>query len=309
MDIVIPVYKPGEHLLNLLLQLQKQTLPFNKIFLINTEQVFFDEKKYLIDDRISVTHISKEEFDHAATRNRGMLMSEADYVMFLTDDAIPADSSLISELVKAMEAIGQNGEKTAVSYGRQIPREDCRFIEKYTRQFNYPLKSKIKTQKDIDSMGIKAFFCSDVCAMYDRAIYISTGGFVDRAIFNEDMIYAYKMLKMGYCIHYCANANVIHSHNYNLKQQFSRNFDMGVSQAEHPEVFAGIKSESEGVRLVKKTAMYLLKNGHWYDVPYLVLSSGAKYLGYRAGRNYKRLSNKKIKRYTLNKTYWNNTDK
>ena len=58
-----------------------------------------------------------------------------------------------------------------------------------------------------------------------------------------------------YAIAYVADAKVIHSHNYNCTQQFKRNFDLAVSQADHPEVFGGIRSESEGIRLVKQTAI------------------------------------------------------
>lgn len=44
--------------------------------------------------------------------------------------------------------------------------------------------------------------------------------------------------------------------------QFHRNFDMAVSQAEHPEVFEGIKYESEGIKLVKQTAAHLVNRGN-----------------------------------------------
>jgi rhamnosyltransferase len=67
------------------------------------------------------------------------------------------------------------------------------------------------------------------------------------------MIYAAKVIENGYQIAYAADARVIHSHNYTGKQQFHRNFDLGVSQAEHPEVFEGISSESEGIHMVKTT--------------------------------------------------------
>ena len=56
------------------------------------------------------------------------------------------------------------------------------------------------------------------------------------------------MINAGYKVAYVAEARVIHSHNYTGMQQFHRNFDMAVSQAEHPEVFEGIKSESEGIK-------------------------------------------------------------
>ncbi len=74
-----------------------------------------------------------------------------------------------------------------------------------------------------------------------------SGGFIQNAIFNEDMIFAGKaVMEDDYAIAYVADAKVIHSHNYNCTQQFKRNFDLAVSQADRPEVFGGIHSESEG---------------------------------------------------------------
>ena len=92
----------------------------------------------------------------------------------------------------------------------------------------------MKSKEDIEKLGIKTFFCSDVCAAYKRDIFDRLGGYPDHAIFNEDMIYAHKAIMAGYSIAYAADACVYHSHNYTGVQQFHRNFDMGVSQADHP---------------------------------------------------------------------------
>ena len=102
-----------------------------------------------------------------------------------------------------------------------------------------------------------------MCAAYKKSIYEEIGGFVKKAIFNEDMIYAGTMAKRGYGIAYAADACVIHSHNYSCRQQFHRNFDLGVSQADHPEIFEGVPSEGEGLRLVKKSLAYLIKTYLW----------------------------------------------
>ena len=99
------------------------------------------------------------------------------------------------------------------------------------RSFNYPEQSSVKSLADIDKYGIKTYFCSNVCAAYDKGIYLKTGGFTERAIFNEDMICAGTMIQKGYSVVYAADARVYHSHNYSGKQQFHRNFDLGVSQA------------------------------------------------------------------------------
>lgn len=77
-------------------------------------------------------------------------------------------------------------------------------------------------------------------------------------IFNEDMIFAAGMIQKGYSLAYCADARVIHSHNYSGLEQLHRNFDLAVSQADHPEIFQNVPSEKEGMRLVIDTARYLM---------------------------------------------------
>ena len=97
---------------------------------------------------------------------------------------------------------------------------------------------------------------------------------------------------------------VIHSHQYTNKEQFRRNFDLGVSQAEHPEIFGSVPSESEGVRLVKKTAQYLRDRGEGRRILPMCVTSIYKFFGYKLGKNYKRLSFRRIMKYTMNKAYW-----
>ena len=227
-------------------------------------------------------------------------LSYAEILVFMTQDAMPADRELIGALVGALAENPQAG----AAYARQLPKKDCRFLEKYTRSFNYPEQSCLKTEKDVQTYGIKTYFCSNVCAAYDHRIYDEIGGFPEHAIFNEDMIYAGWMVKKGYGVAYVSEARVYHSHNYTCMQQFHRNFDLGVSQAEHPEVFEGVPSEGEGIRLVKKSMAYLLKTGHIWLIPGLFLQSVSKYAGYFLGKRYKKLPEKMIRSCTMNPEYW-----
>ena len=303
-DVVIPLYRPDAGTGILLRRLLKQDYEINRIILINTEKEYFNEE-LLFDPVIEVHHITKPEFDHGATRHMGMELSDADYVLFLTMDAIPADTHLISSLVKCFEHRGSKGEHVAVAYGRQLASKKASFEEKYTRNYNYPPQGRIKTIDDIKELGIKTYFCSDVCAMYDRAAYFSNGGFPEKIIFNEDMVYASKAMKNGYAVEYCAKARVYHSHNYSGKQQFHRNFDLGVSQAAHPEIFEGVPSEGEGIRLVKRSLGYLIRTGHFWLIPQLIWQSGMKYAGYFLGKRYRKLPRKVVLACTMSPYYWN----
>ena len=304
-DVVIPTYKPGKKFSRLLKMLQRQTWPVGKIIVMNTEKSFWNEHGFEGIKNLEVHHLTKEEFDHGETRNRGMRFSRADIVVFMTDDAVPADEHLIEELVKAFEQRGPQGEAVIMAYARQLPDKDCPLAERYTRSFNYPEESCVKTRADLEQMGIKTFFASNVCCAYDREKFWFQGGFIRRTIFNEDMIFAGKaLLQDDYAVAYAAGARVIHSHNYNCRQQFKRNFDLAVSQADHPELFGCVRSESEGIRLVKSTARFLIRRGKPWLVPGLVVKSGFKFLGYRAGKCYRLLPKWLILKLTMNREYW-----
>lgn len=304
-DIILPTYKPTKELFNLVELLESQTFPVHKIIIMNTEEKYFERllhgtkvlKRY---HNIEVHHLSKREFDHAGTRRKAVKYSKADIFVCMTHDAMPADTSLIQELINAL----MSRDDIAAAYARQLARPDCREIERFTRKFNYPDEARIKSAEDIEELGIKTFFCSNVCAAYNRRIYDEIGGFEKRAIFNEDMIYAGHAVKAGKKIAYAADAKVIHSHNFTCMQQFQRNFDLGVSQSEHPEVFEGISSEREGSKLVVDTVKHLWNTKNKRLIPYLFASSGFKLIGYRLGKEYRRLPSKVVRWCSSNKNYW-----
>ena len=304
-DVIIPVYKPDHKFLTLIDRLEHQSVPANRIIVINTEQKYFDRLIYGTSfqkdhHNVIVQHISKREFDHGATRNRGVQCSDADYFVMMTQDAVPADEFLLEELLKPLHR-----ERVAAAYARQLADEDSSEVEKYTRNFNYPDNSVIKTKADLERLGIKTFFCSNVCAAYNRKVFGELGGFVKHTIFNEDMIYAAGAVEAGYGIAYTAQAKVYHSHAYNCREQFHRNFDLGVSQAQHPEVFATYPSESEGTRLVKQTVHHLKEVGLRRRIPGVIVQSGFKYIGYLFGKHYRYLPRKLVVAMSSNKEYWN----
>lgn len=325
-DIIVPTYKPDDTFCLLLQKLQEQTFVVHRLILMNTEEHLWEEAraKYPIDECLSkltcahlLIHVSKEEFDHGGTRNLGAEHSEADVIMFMTQDAVPADPYLVERLVETFGETAREGalrerapevtaedKAVAVAYARQLPNMDCGIVERYTRGFNYPDISQRKSRADLKKLGIKTFFCSDVCAAYRRDLFVKLGGFESPVIFNEDMFFAAKAIEAGYTVAYAADAAVVHSHNYSVKQQFHRNFDLAVSQADHPEIFAQVSSEAEGMKLVKSTVKYLCS----IKKPYLIWGLGwqcvGKYAGYYMGKRYKKLSRRRILKYTMNPDYW-----
>ena len=305
-DVVIPVYKPDKKLQMVISRLMGQTIVPSNIFLIHTrsseddwhtEQLLQEvQTEYSV---VQVVSIAQEEFDHGGTRDMAMHLCKSQYVLMMTQDAMPKNGKLIETLRNAQ------GEKISVVFARQEPAKDCRIIERYTRTFNYPAESHSAMEKAAQTNnGIKSIFCSDVCAMYDRIAYEEVGGFPGKVIFNEDEIFAAKALKAGYDIRYEAQAVVIHSHNYSGVQYFKRYFDLGVSQADFSYIFNEYHAEDEGIRLVKQTFRYLMKRKSYFDIPVLFYHSGMKLIGMKLGKMYRKLPDKIIMKCTSNKAYW-----
>ena len=303
-DVIIPTYKPDDKFGRLVEMLEKQTVPVNKIIVINTEEKYMEAfcigSRFLADHKkLSIHHISGKEFDHGKSRNFGAKKSEADIFIFMTQDAVPANEYLLEKLIAPLA-----DENVACSYARQLPAEDSTKTEQLTREFNYPAESKVKSKTDLKDMGIKTYFCSNVCCAYNAKIFKELQGFINHTIFNEDMIYAAKVIDNGYKIAYAADAEVIHSHNYSASQQFHRNFDLGVSQADHPGVFGNISSESEGIKMVKGTIAKLKNAGCTKEIPGYIVTSGCKFIGYRLGKMYKKLPMWLIRKCTMSPEYW-----
>ena len=303
-DIIIPTYKPEERLLDIINRLRSQTVVPNRIVLINTEQKYLANllrgKKYdSTGKHFEVINVSLREFDHGSTRNEGAKGSTADLLLFMTQDAMPADDKMIERLAAAF-----SDEKVAAAYARQLPYEDASLSERFSRGFNYPAVAVVKSMQDKERLGIKTFFCSNACAMYRREIFEKLGRFPSDMIFNEDMVFAHSVVRSGYSIAYVADACVYHSHNYTNMQQFHRNFDLAVSQAMHPEVFSDVSSESEGKTYVKAAFdFFKSEKKPFMFIPFAV-QSAYRLAGYRLGKNYKKLSRRMILRCTASPNYF-----
>ena len=309
-DVIIPVYKPDGKLIRLLEMLGLQTVRARRIRLINTEPEAWQQfltQQGLTQEQFSgrfpeteLTHIRKEEFDHGRTRNLGVRAAEgADYVIMMTQDAVPADTLLIEALLKPL-----SGDPSLfASYARQAAGEDAKEAERYTRTFNYPETPRVKSERDAEELGIKTYFCSNVCAAYKRDVLLELGLFPENMIFNEDMVLTGRALQAGWSVRYSPEAVVLHSHNYTAGQQFHRNFDLGISQADHPEIFGRFPSEGEGVRYAKAVISYLMEKKAYAEILPFAAGCAARYAGFRLGRSYTKLPKKLALKCTSNRTF------
>lgn len=239
--IFILTYNAGQRFTELLGSLQKQTLKPAQISVVDSGSI--DETTELAKSHnCKVMTINRADFDHGTTRNLAVSNDQTEFVVFLTQDAIPADDHMVAELIKPMQA----DSNIAICYGRQLPRANAGPLESFAREFNYPAQSILKTKSDIDALGVKTFFCSNSCSAIRRSVFNKLGGFKNNVIANEDMLFAAKAILQGYSVYYSAAAKVYHSHPYPLSQTFKRYFNIGRFFADNKWILnvVGLKSYS-----------------------------------------------------------------
>lgn len=298
--IVIPTLNGGNPLNQLLVSICDQSCqPYRKIIIdsASTDNSLLVAKKYDFE----VVSISRNEFNHGLTRQQGVEMAEdADIIIFLTQDAILADSEALSRLVACF-----SNSDIGAAYGRQLPHSNATPIEAHARLFNYSAVSRVKSLEDAPRLGIKTAFISNSFAAYRRSALLSVGGFPANTILSEDTYVAAKMLLDRWKITYCAEAQVYHSHNYNLLQEFKRYFDIGVFQARESwirEAFG--QAEGEGIRYVVSEIKYLWKNDNKKLIVLACIRTILKYVGYKLGLGEKNIPNY-VKRYlSMHSRYW-----
>lgn len=229
---------------------------------------------------LRVCTIPRASFNHGGTRQlaAGML-PDAEFLVFLTQDAILATPHSIANLLEAFD----DPEVGAVC-GRQLPHPDAGPIGAHARLFNYADANSVRSAADIPALGIKTAYLSNSFAAYRRSALMSVGGFPQDVIFGEDMCVAARMILSGWKVAYRAGAAVHHSHDYGLRQEFQRYFDIGVMHAREPWLLEKFgKPEGEGARFVRSETAYL-----WKHAPHLIPSAWLRTLlklaGYRLGK-------------------------
>ena len=277
-SVIIPALNAEKDLPGLLKALSEQTLRADEILVTDSESE--DRTRQIAEEAgARVIPVRRKDFDHGGTRDLALRESTGDIVVFMTQDAVPADEHLLENLIRPLSE-----ESVAVVCGRQLPKENATRVERLVRTFNYPAESHVRSEADVEKMGIKAFFCSDVCAAYNRGIYLELGGFEHPLKTNEDMFFAAKAIRNGYRVAYSAEAQVFHSHNLTMKEQYRRNWIQGYEIERHRALLGDVSQVPEGWKLVRFMSAKLLKEGRVFSFVHFGLDCCARLTGSRAGR-------------------------
>ena len=180
--MIIPTRLAEHHLPRLLECLAQTAPPPRRVLFIDSGST--DRTQELVRQAgYDLEVIDPGTFGHGRTRNLALrLCADTRYAVFLTQDAVPVGADWLVQLLAPFAR-----PDVAISFGRQLSRPNATLPERFAREFNYPAVDEITTEADIAHRGIKAVFCSNSFAAYDRARLLSAGGFPEDLPMGEDM--------------------------------------------------------------------------------------------------------------------------
>jgi GT2 family glycosyltransferase len=224
-DIVIPTLDGMEFLPRVIGAIRAQDAPFDyTITCIDSESTdgTYEWLRWQPGIRLETT----DDFQHGRTRNYGASLGSAEYIVFLTQDAIPADRHWLRNFALAMDGHPQ----AAGGFGRhEAHREHPGQVDNmvnFFRQFeDYPLCVSMDTDRarwDSGETYWRRFmhFYSDNNSCMRRSVWEEYP--YPEVEFGEDQAWADMIIRAGYSKLYVPAACVYHSHNFTEEQKTER---------------------------------------------------------------------------------------
>lgn len=169
--------------------------------------------------------IDNTDFGHGKTRNLAISLSNSEFVVFLTQDAVPASDRWLESMIEPFKLIPE----ISCVFGKQIARPDCvvnvkREVTLVFRSFGDDGSISLQRKNELVArLGIANNFLSDVnsAVRKENAVEVPFRD-IDYA---EDQALGRDHLDAGWIKAYAPLGSVYHSHNYPPKKYFFRKFD------------------------------------------------------------------------------------
>ena len=253
---------------------------------------------------VKLYKIPASEFGHGKTRVYGASKGTGDFIVFITQDALPANDTWLQNFIDAMKM----DPGIVGGFGIHYPYPDCNIIDKRDLKKHF---EGFGTENTVFFLEDKARYETDEVYRHYLAFFSDNNSCVRRDIFEkypypdvdfaEDQIWARKMIEMGYKKVYCPFAPVYHSHNYDLHSYLGRYYDENKGLYEIHQyigvkhwyyVLPGIIRHTLMDRAYFKT-LGLTKEEYKDALRYSTRRNYARYLGAYLGGNYHKYSDKK----------------
>ncbi|MSU87028.1 glycosyltransferase family 2 protein [Streptococcus dysgalactiae] len=231
--VFIPVYNgENDHLEETLTALYTQKTDFSWNVMI-TDSESKDRSVAIIETfaerygNLQLIKLKKSDYSHGATRQMAAELSSAEYMVYLSQDAVPANEHWLAEMLKPFII---HHDIVAV-LGKQKPRIGCFPAMKYdiNAVFNEQgvagaITLWTRQEESLKGKYTKESFYSDVCSAAPRDFLVNEIGY--RSVpYSEDYEYGKDILDAGYMKAYNSDAIVEHSNDVLLSEYKQRIFD------------------------------------------------------------------------------------
>ena len=247
---------------------------------------------------LRLEQIPPDAFHHARTRNYAASLASGEFLVFLSQDAVPASETWLATLMK-----GFQDPSVGAVYGRQLPRAESGLERRSTFAAMYGATRIVKRPIDGASLGHKYYHFSNANSAIRRKVWEATRFPEDLKVF-EDVGIAKRILDSGWSIVYEPEAAVFHSHDFPLDLLFKRYFDIGVVYQR-----LGIWNNRSRASLwrdgwggFQDKLSTLLKKSEREGVGSSIIKDAGKYVALQLGRNERLLTlamKKKLSLYGL----------
>ena len=225
-SIIIPTLNGGELFKKVIDSVFAQKVPWSfEVMVIDSDSD--DGTWEYIQSRKDIRsyRIKRSEFNHGATRNYGASLSRGEYILFLTQDAVPSKGWLYN-LVAPMIHCGS----AAGAFGRHKAHRDASYFTKimienhFERLRELPLcvsidSDKNRYERDISYRQMLHFF-SDNSSCLRKSVWEKIP--YPEVPYGEDQLWAQAVLDAGYSKIYAYGSIVYHSHDYYANEQYER---------------------------------------------------------------------------------------
>ncbi|HFH9926119.1 TPA: glycosyltransferase family 2 protein [Streptococcus suis] len=231
--VFIPVYNgENDHLEETLTALYNQKTDFEWNVLIidsgsSDNSVKIIRKFHDKYNNLTLKEIDKSEYSHGGTRQLAAEISDGDYMVYLSQDAVPYNQNWLTEMLKPFEI----SEKIVAVLARQKPRDYCFPAMKYDINAVFNEQGiedavTVWTRTISEQIGTytKESFYSDVCSAAPRLFLVNEIGYKP-VKYSEDYEYGKDIIDAGYYKAYNGRAIVEHSNDVFLKDYKKRIFD------------------------------------------------------------------------------------
>jgi rhamnosyltransferase len=302
-SIVIPVKDGGSDLVRCLQGIGAQVID-DEVEIVVIDSGSTDGSVAQAGERGAFVHeIPAHEFSHGSARNLGASLASGEWLVFISQDAHPADERWLERLTGPLR---ERESLVGGVYGRQLPHPGATPPERYFLDFLYGAQARRQSAAGTHELTMETTLFSNVNAAMPRSLW-ERFPFVEDIIMSEDQDWSRRILLDGFTVAYEPAAAVRHSHNYTLGAAFRRFFDSGASADR-----AYLAGERESARALRAAAIryargelqWMWRTGQRRWIPYTVVYETTKMTGLLLGANHKRLPLAAKRRLSALPDFW-----